>query len=208
MIDFNHCVPEVLAKTASLADILTAAKAITTWSDRTAEVLDYIYRTRLARLLKNRDYSKDIADELLEFSEHLERITHPGRAKQLNGLTHAYGERWLGYLELLEDRINAVQNSAAENVLERKYVRDILELLITDSVNEQAEIRNRLKLTQPNLTRVLDLMENNELIARRKRGRKNFLELGVNGERFRDLFSAPIPSTATAPRGSSFLQAA
>ncbi len=203
-IDLNHCVPQELAQGASLEDLSSAARAIEDWGERPAEVLDYIYRYRLIRLLQTRAS----LEELRALNEHIRRVLPPSRMGELDRLARPYRERWRVYGEILEARIHSLTSEAPAKVLERKHVRRILELVVT-APRERAVLKQALGgIGDPNLTRILKLMEANELIEVRRLGREKRIHLGPNGERFSPNKGAPAAGGGSeAPRerrGSSF----
>ncbi|MGH9892379.1 MAG: hypothetical protein ACREA0_10420, partial [bacterium] len=85
-IDLVNSVPEDLADRASLADLLDAVKSVETWTERHAEVLDYLYRRRLAASLSRRSTLED----LRELDRHLAQVTNPIRRIHLDGLGKPY----------------------------------------------------------------------------------------------------------------------
>lgn len=181
-IDLIHCVPERLAEEADLNDLLQTIRSIEQWQERHAEVLDYIYRMRLIRLLTRRSSEEG----LRELADHLDRVTHPRRSEDLNSLARPYGERWSVYKDILENRLAALRSSAPEQVLKKAHVEQILDLVTKGGVTKQNDLQKTLGLKSANLTRILNLMEANDLIERRTIGREKRIETGPNGERFRD----------------------
>jgi len=180
-IDLIHCVPERLAEEASLDQLLQTAKSIEKWEERHAEVLDYIYRQRLIRLLTRRSST----DDLSALNEHLERMLHPRRLEAMQHLGRPYGERWAAYKDILESRLASLRSRAPQQVLKMAHVEQILDLLLSGRATKQSEIQKILDLKKANLTRVLNVMEANELIERRTEGREKFILPGPGIERAR-----------------------
>lgn len=176
-IDLSRAVPETLAQAAKLGELLDVVRAIEVWRDREAEVLDYVYRERLIRLI--REHAP--AEELRAFHEHLGRVAHPRRRDALDGLSKPYFARWSAYRDVLENRIAALTSEAPRQVLQRAHVQEILRLVATGAADSQKALGDILGLSKTNLTRVLQLMEANELIERRQVGREKRLVPGVHG---------------------------
>lgn len=181
-IDLIHCVPERLAEEAALNDLLQTVRSIEQWEERHAEVLDYIYRIRLIRLLTGRSSEEG----LRELADHLDRVAHQRRLEALNSLARPYGERWSVYKDILENRLAALRSSAPEQILKKAHVKLILDLVTRGEVTKQNELQKFLGLKSANLTRILNLMEANDLIQRRTLGREKVIETGPNSERYRD----------------------
>jgi hypothetical protein len=185
ILDLIHCVPERLAEEADLDLLLETAKSIEKWTERHAEVLDYIYRQRLIRLLTGRAP----ADDLLALSNHLERMTHPRRLDAMRGLEKPYGERWIAYKDTLESRMASLRSDAPFEVLEMAHVREILGLIAGGRRVKQSEILKALGLRSANLTRILNVMESNDLIERKAEGREKLIGPGPELER---VLPAPV----------------
>ncbi|MGA2400563.1 MAG: winged helix-turn-helix domain-containing protein [Syntrophobacteraceae bacterium] len=178
-IDLIQCIPEKLAEEANLDRLLQTAKSIDRWEERHAEVLDYIYRYQLIRLLVRRSSE----DDLNALNEHLERMLHPRRQEAMQHLGRPYGERWAAYKDILESRLASLHSAAPQEVLKMARVKQILELVLRGGATKQTEIQERLGLKPANLTRVLNVMEANELIDRRKEGRENTIHPGPGTDR-------------------------
>ena len=179
-IDIINSSPEVLAETASLDALLEAVRAIEKWDDRHGQVLDHIYRQRLIKLIR----TGAPVNDLRALNEHLTRAAHPRRLKQLNNLDRPYGARWTVYQDILESRIAALDSNAPKQLLKRAHVLEILNLLVDGSVRTQGDIKRELDLLPANLTRILNMMESNELIERKIAGREKQIVPGPNAGRF------------------------
>jgi hypothetical protein len=190
-IDLMHCVPEKLAEEADLDQLLQTAKTIERWEERHAEVLDYIYRQRLIRLLVRRSSVEDLS----ALNEHLERMLHPRRLEAMQHLSRPCAERWAAYKDILESRLVSLRSRAPQQVLEMAHVQEILDLLLSGRATKQAEIKATLGLRAANLTRVLNVMEANELIERSTEGREKLIRPGPGIERVRPAPKLDIPQT-------------
>ncbi len=181
-IDFVHCVPEVLAEQATLGDLWETIRGTISWTEREAEVLDFIYRFRLIRLLRTRAHSAAVRADLRALHEHLEGVVHPVRSEALNHLEKPYAARWAAYREIVENRLAAIESPAPASFLNRAHVREILVLIRQGRVRNQHEIEQTLDLKAPNVTRILKIMEVHEIIERRAVGREKILLPGPKGE--------------------------
>lgn len=211
MLNLNYGVPAELARHATLDELRATADNIAAWDERQSEVLDFIYRYRLIRLLTNRA----APSELQALNDHLARVAHDGRQTALDTLSIPYHARWTAYREILEDRIAALESSVAEEVVNGyAHVADILALVTQQDGIGQQQIQQKLKLGKVNLSRILNLMEAQELIARRKSGRHNQIVPGANAARFtppqplqvkepkREYAVTPNPADGAAPTSS------
>ncbi|MGC8490124.1 MAG: MarR family transcriptional regulator [Syntrophobacteraceae bacterium] len=178
-LDLIHCVPERLAEEADLDQILQTVGAIRKWEERHGEVLDYIYRQQLIRLLTRRAP----LDDLRALNDHLERMIHPRRLEAMRNVEKPYGDRWAAYKDILESRLASLRSDAPFEVLEMGHVKEILELIGSGRASKQSEIKQRLGLKSANLTRILNVMEANDLIERRSEGREKLIFPGPGFER-------------------------
>lgn len=177
MIDLLYDDLNQLALHAEPAALLQAVEKIDAWSDRHGEVLDYIYRYRLTRLLVYRAGT----GELAELNDHLARVAHDLRREALAKLTVDYHARWNGYRDILEHRLAALEDTRAGQIAGRYvHVAAILREVTTGGGLSQKQLQEKLDLGKANLSRILDLMEANELIHRRKVGRENQILPGIN----------------------------
>ena len=177
-IDLLNDSPAAIAESARLEDLLKAVRSIAKWEERHAEVLDHTYRHRLVHLIRSKSAAEG---ELQELLDHLDRVTHQRRFAALENLGKRYGSRWLAYMDILDGRLALMRSPVSERWLNRKHVRDILNLVPERGEIPQSRIKEKLDLRPANLTRVLDIMEANELIERRQDGRENLVRLGPDG---------------------------
>ncbi len=210
IIDLINCVPEALAESAALSDLMESIQEIDHVNDRQAEVLDYVYRHRLVRLLRAVKRGDDAVVELKALYEHLNSVTHPRRLERLNSLEKPYGARWIAYQDILEHRFAALMSEPSKWILKRAHVKRILSFFLSEKSIKQKEIRKRLKLKPANLTRILGMMAANELVNIHTIGREKIVTIGENGEIFiedlkRSESKNSKPSVIAIPRGSGFL---
>lgn len=178
-IDLVYCVPEKLVEEAGLDQLFQTARSIEKWEERHAEVLDYIYQHRLIKLLTGRSS----VDDLSALNQHLELMTHPRLLKKMAHLRMNYGDRWAAYNDVIESRLGFLRSGAPRQVLDMAHVKDILDLVCSSRSIRQAEIQNKLNLKRPNLTRILNVMEVNELIERHAEGKEKIISPGPTLER-------------------------
>ena len=184
-IDLIYSVPEELAESATLDDIVETVRGISDWQERHAQVLDYVYQYRLIRLLTTNASAK----KFRTLNEHITRIINYPRTRQaLNDLECPYAERWAAYRNILENRIRVLDSPAPEMIMERKHVSDILKLVEDAHSNgrelKQKDIQAKFDVkSPPNMTRVLKMMEAVGLIERRTRGREKIVVPGLNSDR-------------------------
>lgn len=202
-IDFQTTAPQALAANASLDDLSAAIAKLSAWDERSATVLDFIYRTRLVNALLARRGEAD----LLALSRHLARVTNPLQQTGLSQLSQNYVARWQAYRDLLEGRIAGLNTQSVDDVLARTHVREILQALASGQIATQEQLRQRFKLQKANATRILNLMETAGLIIRERHGKENHLRLGVEAP---EAVSQPTatPGQHAGRRGISYLLAA
>jgi DNA-binding MarR family transcriptional regulator len=198
IIDLENDPAEVLAEGSDFKSLLEAVEDVEKWGDRPAEVLDHVYRQRLIRFIR----SEAGEEKLQEMIEHLDRVTRSDRLEALNHLEKAYGERWQAYMDLIDSQLAALSCDAPDMLLKRAHVKEILEMIASGRVDTRKEIQDRLHLRQPNLTRILNMMEANELIETQSVGREKRIRLGPMG-RSRAISNAE--SDDPMPRGAKLL---
>ncbi|HYH94958.1 helix-turn-helix domain-containing protein, partial [Hyalangium sp.] len=165
-------------------------------SERMAEVLEYAYCERLLKLVR----TGAPLQPLRELNEHLAHVVHPRRRALLDGLGQPYFARWSMLRDLVEMRIESMRSEVPSQVLNRKHVREILERIQLEGEMTQQHIGEVFALEKANLSRILALMEANELIDKVPRGNGNAIALGVRG---RELMPPKevAPPRAAAPAG-------
>ncbi|MBI5550660.1 MAG: MarR family transcriptional regulator [Desulfobacterales bacterium] len=174
LIDLDNSIPDLLAESATIQDLWETQMQTQEWRRRAADVLDFLYRYHTYRLVRARN-----PEGLIEWINHLERCTTPVALENLDRLDPAYGAKWTAYKELLATRLEAEQSPALPQALDKAHVKAVLDLIQEEKALSQKEIQEKLGLKRPNMTRILNLMEANELIERRKEGRENRIVLGL-----------------------------
>ncbi|HYO68938.1 MAG TPA: MarR family transcriptional regulator [Archangium sp.] len=191
-LDLEMAAPEDVAFRIPLDDILAAVRSRKQWSERMAQVLEYAYCERLLKLVR----TGAPIEQFRELNEHLAQVVHPVRRAMLEGLDKPYFTRWSLLRALLEMRIESLRSELPQHVLEREHVRDILARVRKAGELSQQQLGEELGLGKANLSRILSLMEANELIDKLPRGSTNLITLGVRG---REL-APPPPLPMDAPR--------
>ena len=194
--------PQELVESADLEELMATVLAIPQWQNRHAQVLDYIYRHRLLRLVRTSGTGCAPLEDVDAFYDHLARVNHPRRREVLNALDRPYADRWRAYLDLLDTHIGALRSRAPERLLQqRSHVADILQLIKIGCATTQKDIQEILGLKEANTSRILKMMEAAELIVRHRVGRENRLVPGPSLQRLEDRTQRP----SQVPRGIYFL---
>jgi DNA-binding MarR family transcriptional regulator len=202
MVDFgrdSHA--DLLA--APLADLAQAVRA-RTLDEADARTLDHVYRHRLLRSILRRAPE----EELLALAVHLRVVVLPSARPALDTLGAPWSRIWDAYAELLESRVAVMRAQDPEAVLGRAHVMGVLARVRAggDSGVAQQDLLDPPRLKKANLTRVLHLMEANELIERRLVGRENQVFLGEAGRRLAGAApSAAAPAEEVAERPGRLL---
>ncbi len=183
-IDLICGIPEKLAESASMDDLTETVLRIDAWDDRQAQVLDYVYRQRLIRLITSAKRGNAASNELSAFARHLDKTTHPVRIKRLDGLDKPYKERWTAYLDIVESRLAALESDVPDHVMNLKNVREILTLVFEQESVSRKTIKDRFNLQPANLTRILNMMEASDLIVCQKVGREIRVSAGPNSHAY------------------------
>lgn len=145
------------------------------WSERKSESLDYAIAHRVLRALRcDAEHPELLA--LLEVIHDAAAI-----ARDEPGMSE-WSLRWRGIARVVDARIGTLSNQRWQPLLKYQHVVPIVETVRAHEGITQQALLNMLPEVKsaPNLTRVLNMMEANELIVRRKQGRENSLYLGRN----------------------------
>lgn len=185
-----------------LPELLAVVRAISAWTDEHATRLDYIYGQRVARTLAGRCSVEDLSGLL----DHLRRAI--GLLRRAAGLDASWLARWEGMASAIDARIDQLTSQDVEAVLERAHVKPLLKLVAEQQRADpqgvpQALLLEKLGLKKANLTRILNLLEANELIERRGAGRENRVVLGRNVPEDFQRLAAPDAARAGPRAGSS-----
>lgn len=189
----------------SLDELLDAIRALPAFSERHAEILDFLHRQRALDALAG---SPD-PDELQELVHYFDRLLDPVRSGAFEALSRSYASRWEALSDLVDDRLRRLETtegSQLDEFLRRNHVRTILDVLAEAERQgrtvSQAELGASLRLRKANLTRVLNLMTARDLVVRRRKGRSN--EVGI-GEAARRLLPSREPPSGDARRAVLYL---
>jgi len=186
-LDLDMAAPEDVAFRIPLADILAAVRERKQWSERMAQVLEYAYCERLLKLVR----TGAPMEQFEELARHLALVVHPIRKAMMEGLEKPYFTRWSLLRTLLEMRMESLRSDIPQQVLQREHVRDILAHVSEARELTQQQLGEKLGLGKANLSRILSLMEANELIDKLPKGNTNVITLGYRG---REL--TPPPASA------------
>jgi hypothetical protein len=198
MVSLQHDTPQDLVG-ASLDELKEAARAVPEWDDVIARSLDHVYRQKLVTLLSRRAGE----EELSELADHLRRVIPPSRRAALDELDAPWSRIWLAYAALVETRIGVLRAQDPGEALGKVHVAKILEIVRQQDGVAQQEVMRRAGLrSKANLTRVLNVMEANELVERRRVGNENRLYLGV---RAREVSTEREVGRETPRRGMGYL---
>lgn len=163
--------PEYWARTASREELHRAARAVTTWTEEVAEVLDHAYLERSLRLLGRARDGNAAAD----LAADLQRVAHDRNRAELDALDRPYFARWRMLGELLLRSVQAAE--VPTGVLARKHVRAILRAVHAAGGHlAQAGLASIIG-NAGQLSATLALMEDWDLIDRAKHGTANTVAL-------------------------------
>lgn len=176
-IDLLHDSPLDLAVHVGLDDLLRAVRAVKAWTPRHDEVLDHVYRQRVARLLAVRPDPTALGalfDHLIRVSARRKRAAPPGDVPEA-------ATRWDAFARVLDARRALIESATPDEILKRAHVKDILRLVrdAGDVGIAQADIGRELNLRAANLSRILSMLEVHQFVSRGQLdGRSNLIRLG------------------------------
>ncbi|MBF0184553.1 MAG: hypothetical protein HQM06_09210 [Magnetococcales bacterium] len=174
----RHAHPLWLAQAPApeaLDQILAAVKQLTELDDHVGSLLDYAYRVRVSRLLRNHAD----AEEFDTLNRHLLRMIHPLRAAKFNALDKPYAVRWQTLSDLLEDRLSILETAIPEAIKNRRHVPEILQLLRERGQLSQSQVAAAFPQIGPsNLSRLMSQLEGWELVLRQRYKKEKIITLG------------------------------
>jgi hypothetical protein len=164
--------PEYWAREATLSELQEAVRGFGSWTEQTAEVLDFVYVERGMRVLSRTQ--PDSQDEARKLAEHLERVAHDTVREALESLDRPYFARW----RLLSEMMHrcALRLDVPHKVLDRKYVRDIL-LRLHAAGGQLGQGDLTLIQNEGQRSATLKLMEQWDLIERRVSGAQRLVSI-------------------------------
>lgn len=134
------------------------------------EAVDYAIRHTVIRLLlRNADDS-----ELEATNDAIRRLIPVSREQEL----HTWAVRWAAFADVLAGRLAARANQRPAEARQLAHAEEILNLLTDRTDLSQTEIAQELNLKEANLSRILGVLEANDLITRRVVGREKQVRLG------------------------------
>jgi DNA-binding transcriptional ArsR family regulator len=128
------------------------------------DTIDYAVRHWLIRLIVSNASSEELEDTY----STLRRLVPVAREEDLAD----WKKRWNAFADLLETRVAIRANQRPAQALKLAHAEDILVLIEDEPGILQSEIAERLGLKRANLSRILRVLEANELVDRRIVGRE------------------------------------
>ena len=157
--------PEYWAREATIEELQTQVRNLSTWTEQVAEVLDFAYVERSMRVLSRTQL--DSRDDALALADHLERVAHDSVRPELAKLRRPYHARWRMLSEIMHRC--ATRLEVPHKVLARKHVREIL-LHLYQAGGSVAQSDLTLIPNEGQRSATLKLMEQWDLIERRAEG--------------------------------------
>ncbi|MCB9694514.1 MAG: MarR family transcriptional regulator [Alphaproteobacteria bacterium] len=155
-------------RAATIREVQEAARAVTRWTEQDARLLDQGVKSHVLEALvgcTDPDVLFDIRKAVLQLVRRADQAV-------LRRLDRDWIERWEGWAALLDLRAAQLLKRATSGaqVASIKHVPQILALVRENPGSTQRDIARRLDLTAPNVTRLLRILEDSQLIERRKCG--------------------------------------
>lgn len=174
-IDLLHDDLGRVAREGDRGDIVHAVASVTTWHEELATAIDYLLRQRVVALLRERAP----VDDLVAEARMIDTILDPARETEIAAAGRWF-DRWRGYEALLSGLASALRLVDPASALEKSHVQEILHHVAArpDRCIRQRQLGDDLGLKPANLTRILQVMEANELIARAAEGNEKLISLG------------------------------
>lgn len=164
--------PEYWAREASIEELQSEVRSLRSWTERAAEILDFVYIERSMRVLR-RAQEGSRADALA-LADHLERVAHDSVRSELAKLERPYFARWRLLAEIMQRC--AMQLAVPHKVLDRKHVRDIL-LHLHAAGGRVVQGDLTLISNEGQRSATLKLMEQWDLIDRRADGTSRMVSI-------------------------------
>lgn len=179
LIDLNDCSAQWLAEQDDEA-LEHAIRAFSTWTPEAVATLDNAFVIRTAAILPRSDALAD-----LESLDDLLADAAQALPEDLAG-SERYRHRWGALSEAIRYRYYAIQQNPVKNLQGYKWVEEILAYLgeRSGTAVPLAELLESVKdktgnpIKPANLSRVLNVMEDNLLITRERSGKNKLVRLG------------------------------
>ena len=182
-IDLANCSSQWLSEQDDAA-LEQAIHDCPEWTPAIAAVLDNAFVLRIALLMPRSDAAGDLKslDELLGWA----RQTLPGAMPEAEN----FRSRWRALSEAVHYRFYAIQQNPAKNLASYKWVDEIVAYLKQRQA-EPVPLAELLKnvydtsgtvIKSANLSRVLNVMEDNLLVTRERSGKEKLVRLGANAQ--------------------------
>ena len=201
--------PEYWAREATIEELQTQVRNLSSWTEQVAEVLDFAYVERSMRVLSRTQTGS--RDEALALADHLERVAHDSVRPELARLGRPYHSRWRMLSEIMHRC--AMRLEIPHKVLDRKHVREILLRLYTAG-GTVAQSDLTLIPNEGQRSATLKLMEQWDLVERRADGTARIVTITDLGRlaiaeqvATRETREARAPSASTLERGCTYMYA-
>jgi hypothetical protein len=173
MIDLDQDTAQDLADAAE-EELFSAIRAVEQWDEPRARLVDHVLRQRVVRALTRRAGLEDQR----RLADHVRRAVLPTRRPALDGQGAPWSVIWGAYAAVLDRSVAMLGARDPAGAMRRLHVERILQVVRAQPGIRQHALGDHLGLKKGNLTRVLNLMEDEALIERRQEGKENGLFLG------------------------------
>lgn len=147
------------------------------------DAIDYAVRHWLVRLLVSSVRSEELEDTY----SILRRLVPVAREEDLAD----WKKRWIAFADLLETRVAILANQRPAEARKLAHAGEILDLIEDEPGLSQSVIAKRLHLKPANLSRILGVLEANELVDRLTVGREKHVYIPLQRD--------DIPPTPASP---------
>lgn len=203
-IDLANCSAQWLTEQGDDA-LEQAIQACEMWTPAIAAVLDNAFVMRTALLMPRSDAVNDLKslDDLLGWADQ----TLPESLKE----REIFRARWRALSETVRYRFYAIQQNSVKNLEGYKWVKEITDYLsqrhpeavpLTELLENVRDVSGET-IKAANLTRVLNVMEDNLLVTRERSGKEKWVRLGEKAPTPVNLKSRPqmeVVKTSAKPQ--------
>lgn len=174
-LDYDQLLDLVLDEALKPSQLVAAADAAP--ADQTRDFASALYGLLRAKTRQLTRGTSDV-DRLTEWNEALVRLEAWTRKRGQRDV----GIRFLTLIDLIEDEAALAAQQPLNELINRTHVREILlHILSKGGETRRAQVGSALKLSQPNLTRLLNIVQQHNLIERRRRGKEKLIALTERG---------------------------
>lgn len=152
--------------TCSLTELRDVVRAVDTWTETRARQLDQVLCSRVVEALAD---SSD-PEALLALQRAVLTVVPHAAHATLRRLDRDWVARWRAWADLLDARVAQLDARDQDRIHHLKNVPELLGAIRENPGLTQTQLADRMGLSGPNISRLLRILDDHDLIVRRREG--------------------------------------